>query len=427
MFSRETIRAITLLIISSFGGAGLAFLIQVLLARHLGPSEYGVFSTAMTHVTLLTPLAGFGLAQFWLRIFSEEGLVGIRWIAPSLRYAVLTCIATIAFLMGVVLLQADPSLTSLVLWLVILIPSQIAIDLTSSKLQLEERYTKLSLWQAATNTLRFLGVSALYITMRKSLSAQEIAALFSFVGMVLSIPSIIAIRALKADPAFPRGHPTITLTAKPNPPPIWSVATRCAPFGLAMLLYLIYFQSGILVVRFIAGNQAAGIYNVAFCLLSAIYIFPTVIYQKFLVPKIHRWSLIDLRHMYNIFRKGNLAMLSLGTVAALFSWFTAPLLVQGLFGRAYDESIPIFQIMSVACPFVFLAFSSGAMLVTHHHMWAKVRLMAVVATISIPLTILLTSLYGVKGASIALVTTQIFLCSIYLYYSYTVVFRMFRD
>src|SRR3546814_4412984 len=37
-------------------------------------------------------------------------------------------------------------------------------------------------------------------------------------------------------------------------------------------------------------DEAAGVYNVAFVIMSAVYLIPSVIYQKFLLPKIHIWA-----------------------------------------------------------------------------------------------------------------------------------------
>jgi O-antigen/teichoic acid export membrane protein len=52
--------AVSMLWITTAIGAGLAFFTQALLARELGPSQYGLFSSLAT-ITMISPLAGFGL------------------------------------------------------------------------------------------------------------------------------------------------------------------------------------------------------------------------------------------------------------------------------------------------------------------------------------------------------------------------------
>ncbi|MBV1951456.1 MAG: oligosaccharide flippase family protein, partial [Cycloclasticus sp.] len=58
---------VSLLWVSSLLGAACAFFTQVILARKLGPTEFGVFATAFAMVTLVVPLAGFGVAQYWMK------------------------------------------------------------------------------------------------------------------------------------------------------------------------------------------------------------------------------------------------------------------------------------------------------------------------------------------------------------------------
>jgi O-antigen/teichoic acid export membrane protein len=64
---KQALKAISLLWLGSLLGAGCAFLTQVILARQLGPAEFGAFATAFAMVTMLMPLAGFGVAQYWQR------------------------------------------------------------------------------------------------------------------------------------------------------------------------------------------------------------------------------------------------------------------------------------------------------------------------------------------------------------------------
>ncbi|MBW6519414.1 MAG: oligosaccharide flippase family protein [Desulfoarculaceae bacterium] len=70
-------------------GAGCAFLTQVLLARELGPAAFGAFAAALAMVVLVAPLAGFGVAGFWLKAFGQEGWQAVRWLRASLKYTLL--------------------------------------------------------------------------------------------------------------------------------------------------------------------------------------------------------------------------------------------------------------------------------------------------------------------------------------------------
>src|SRR5688572_17709353 len=93
--------AISLLWLSTAAGAGMVFAAQTLLARQLGPADYGLFASSLATVTMIAPLAGFGLSQLRLRVYGEEGWGADRWIAPSLRLSlvtgVITCVAVVTW------------------------------------------------------------------------------------------------------------------------------------------------------------------------------------------------------------------------------------------------------------------------------------------------------------------------------------------
>ena len=86
MSYRQAIKSVSVLWLSLIGSAVLAFLTQVILARQLGPVSFGEFSAALATITLLCPLAGFGVSGLWLIVFGKEGWLANRWLPASFRY-----------------------------------------------------------------------------------------------------------------------------------------------------------------------------------------------------------------------------------------------------------------------------------------------------------------------------------------------------
>ena len=56
-----------------------------------------------------------------------------------------------------------------------------------------------------------------------------------------------------------------------------------------------------------ANDTQAGLYGIALSVMTAIYLIPVTIYQKFLLAKLHRWSAHDKPKFWMVYRKGNLA------------------------------------------------------------------------------------------------------------------------
>src|SRR6185503_3251090 len=101
--------------IATATGAVMVFLTQTLLARELGPSAYGLFASSLATVTMIGPLAGFGLTQFRLKVYGVEGWAAHRWIKPSLQFMLATTLLAGGSLVAWALLGAPDASTRFML------------------------------------------------------------------------------------------------------------------------------------------------------------------------------------------------------------------------------------------------------------------------------------------------------------------------
>ncbi|MDC0181946.1 polysaccharide biosynthesis C-terminal domain-containing protein [Candidatus Thioglobus sp.] len=161
-------------------------------------------------------------------------------------------------------------------------------------------------------------------------------------------------------------------------------------------------------------DQAAGIYNVAFTIMAAVYLLPDVIYQKYLLPKFHRWANYDRARFLEVYQAGNGAMLLLGVFVSGAILILAPWVIPLLFGKVYQEAVSVLTILALCVPLHFLAISIGVTLVTQEHMRLKVYYMGVVAVINVLLNILIIPLYGAQGAALSTLLCEITLLILYL-------------
>jgi O-antigen/teichoic acid export membrane protein len=71
MKSKVLYKALSALWLSSMLSALFAFSLQIVLARILSVEHYGMFASAFTILTMLIPIVGFGIAQYWLKVFGQ--------------------------------------------------------------------------------------------------------------------------------------------------------------------------------------------------------------------------------------------------------------------------------------------------------------------------------------------------------------------
>jgi O-antigen/teichoic acid export membrane protein len=424
---KQALKAISLLWLGSLLGAGCAFLTQVILARQLGPAEFGAFATAFAMVTMLMPLAGFGVAQYLLKAFGKEGWVAIRFFPASFRFVLMsTSTVTIVLIGWSIFGVHDESLRTTIAILSTYIMGQVAVELVSSKLQLEERYVHLALLQFSPHFIRLLLVVLLTFWTTEWLSVENVAYAYSTVAIGLALLGVSSLFKVLNGKLNLKGHVKPPGDSTELVPDVKAVITQSWPFGLAGLFHFIYFQSDIVLIQFIMGVETAGIYNVAFTIMVAVLLFPSIIYQKFLLPKMHRWANHDRERFYQVYRQGNVIMLVLGLVAMILIWIIMPWVVPLLFGNAYQGSIDLLLVLALSAPILFVASSVGATLVTQSHIKNKVKLMGGVAILNIILNLVLIPRFGAIGAAFATVFSNFVLLVIFYISAQKLVFGQER-
>lgn len=417
MSNKYALKALTLLGASSVFGAGLAFLTQVTLARSLGVENYGVFSSALAVVALMTPLAGFGIAPLWLKVFGLEGHVGRRWVKPSLLFsAISTAVAIVFIVIWAFTVEHDLLAKLLLVVMSTYVLGQVASELVSGKLQLEEKYFQLAVWQFLPHLGRFTLILVVVYFSRDNVSLTNIATCYAVVSFFLVAFGVkylkrmvtIGVQLKRKQDYYSSSLDDIYIT-------IGKVFKASWPFGVGAFANLIYYQSDIVMVKYFTGDKAAGEYNVAFVIMSAVYLLPSMLYQKYLMPKIHRWSNYDLEKFYSLYKIGGGGMLMFGLLSMLCIWLLGEWSISILFGDSYYASSRLLNILAVSAPIIFLALNSGSVLVTQKHMIQKVKYMMSVAVINFSLNLFFIPRWGAEGAALTTVVSNLILLALYQY------------
>lgn len=404
---RPAATAIGMLWLATLAGAGMVFLAQVVLARRLGPEEYGLFASSLATVTVVAPMAGFGLSQFRLKAYGAEGWAADRWLRPSLRFSTFTgllaCAAVIAWaLMGD---AVDDETRLTLLLLVPVIAGVFAVDLVGSKLRLEERHGALAGWQLLMPAGR-LAVAATLLALPIA-SAQGAALGYGLVALLiagLALPQLIAMQRGRMDLKGHGARPAaLTFDSPPGAMQLWSSAWA---YGVAAVLYPVFFQVSTVLLKYLGSNAQAGHYGVALAVMTAIYLFPATIYQKFLLSRLHRWAVHDKQRFWRVYRLGNLSMLVMGVIVGALLAAVSPWVVPLAFGPAFADVVGLLTILAVCVPIRFLSTAVGSALLTEHHMRYRVAAMLVATLFAVALNWAAIPRWGQTGAAWATVIAE---------------------
>lgn len=399
--------ALSLLSFATALGAVLVLVTQSLLARQLGPATYGLFASSLATVSMIAPFAGFGLSQLRLRVYGAEGWAANRWIRPSVRLSLLTGVmACSAVVIWAMLTSGDTR--RVLLLLLPVVPALLAVELVSCKLRLEEHYHKLAGWQLLIPAGR-LFVALLAAGLVTS-SAMPVAFGYGLVALAVTLLALPHFRAMVRGDIELHGHgpkpAAMPELPVPNASSLWSQAW---PYGVAAALYPIFFQVSTVLLKYLGGDVHAGRFGISMAVMSAIYLIPTTIYQKFLLSKLHRWSAHDRPRFWMVYRRGIIAMFALGLAVGGVLFFVMPKLVPIAFGPEYMGVVPILMVLALCPPIRFLSTAVGSVLLTGTHMYYRVLMMALAAATTIALGFLLIPSRYEMGAAYAIVGGELVL------------------
>lgn len=401
-------------VLTVFTGLGsvLSFASHIILARYLSINAYGTLSASLALIAMLVPLAGFGIGHFWLNVFGLEGWRGRRWLSPSYKFFAFTSVTTCSLLILVVLFNELSGLNPIVVWLTPWIVAMSMTELVSARLQLEERYTRLACWQTLPQLGRFaiavtvVGVSGELYTVGKGFFAVSI--------LIIIIAVIYLVDMVRGNLRLVgHGSPMATHDECYTPSTI-EVPLKSWPFAMTGIFYLIYFQTDILLLNWLIGPEAAGIYSVSITIMIGVYLIPNIIYGKYLLPKQHRWAEYDPDRLLAVYRYGCGMMTVSGLLVAGILIPISPWGTTLIFGTGYSESGLLLMLLGVCVPFRFLAVSVGGLLAVQQHIHRKVIYMGSIAITNVILNLILIPRFSYYGAALSTIICEVSLLVIYL-------------
>jgi O-antigen/teichoic acid export membrane protein len=282
--------------------------------------------------------------------------------------------------------------------------SILTIELMGNKLRLEERLAQMALWQMAIPASRLMVAIALLLV--PQLTGRFVAVSYSLISLLVFLMAFPQMRRMMQGEIDLHGHDQrreVTITSTPGVLELWSQAWA---YGVYAILYPVFFQISTILLKYLQSDAQAGVYSIALAIMTAIYLIPATIYQKYLLSKLHRWSAHDVPKFWAVYQQGNIAMFVLGILVSIALVVVSPWVVPMVFGARYHGVVDILMILALCPPIRFLSTAMGAALLTEDHMRYRVYATAVATVVAIVLNAMLIPEFGVKGAAWATVVAE---------------------
>ena len=388
------------LMVSQILASVCAFVWTILSARYLGPSEYGIFGTAVSISSIFGVFATFGVFTYLVRAISTDFENEDKYINNTLSLKIFLAIFYL-FMIFITLLVLGWNRYVIGICLLYAIEYIIKTyhDVFFSSFQAHEEIK----YQAITNIIItiFTLAGIVFVTFT-DWGLLGITAAYLFANFVALIYATYAMRAhfikpkLKFDFSFYK-----------------TLLKAGIPFALTGLFYTIYYSIDIVMITQMSTTYNAGLYNSAYKLINVLTLFYTI-YTAVIFPVMSKLFEGEKDLLALSFVK-SIKYLSIITIPiAVFTCFYGYDLI-GIYGAQFIEAGGVLKILIWTVCFLFVNGACSMILNASHEEYSVTKIYSIAAVFNIILNLILIPRYSVYGASVATVLSEVLILILELY------------
>ncbi len=367
----------------------IAFAATVYLARTLGAPLYGVIVLATTVLLYLTYLSDLGIEALGVRDVAAARDALPEILAPTLGARLLVALALVAVTMAIGLsVMAQPDGAILATYTLVLLPAALGT-----------KWVHLGLERSGTaslgRTLTELTSALLIVVLVRRPEDLARAPLAQLVGE--GVGAFVLLRFL------PTGFGRLRAAIRPEA--IRPLLKRSWPLVLHGLLGLAIFNSDFLFLRGFRDSASVGLYAAAYLLIS-FFLNLGAAYTMTLLPVLTR--LRDDRAEAKVLYDGSMAQVMVGALpVALGGFLVAGGVIDLVFTPAYHAATLPLQVLIWTIPVALIRNVSQSALVAYGRQDQLLHTVAWAAALNVGLNLLLIPRWGMLGAALATLATEV--------------------
>jgi O-antigen/teichoic acid export membrane protein len=366
-------------------GTGFGVLAFGLTSRYLGPEEFGAYATATTWVGLVATLADLGLPVLHLRIRSLKNPVTAKELPHLHTMRLITSIGLIGIggLVGS-LLPFSPE-THQGMWVVSL--GYVAVSLSQYiVVVMQERLATL---RAAISEVigRVVMFAVVLLTVQANLGLGGMYAAVTAGSIAGFVMTYFLARALAPFPL------SFDLSRWPG------LLRMAAPLILLTIFQIVYFKVDTLLLSWIQGDGAVGLYSAAYKYIDVIVTFP-VLFSSLVLPFVARAAEANQRALLaRRFARALTAVIAGAVPLAVVLALESDRLVVLLSGPEFVTSGALLRILALAVVPLFIGNLATMTLIGYGRASTVAWLFGIAATLGVGTYALTISSFGATGAA----------------------------
>ncbi|MDM0121764.1 flippase [Variovorax arabinosiphilus] len=369
--------------------AGLGFALSILIARTLGPVDFGLYSYALATIALFAFLGQAGLESLVIRelVRDPKRVVPILNGSLYLRSGGAVCAALGSI--GAAMLFAPTETQSAVLIVCILSLSGLlqAGWVIESLLLANREFAEV----AKTKILAYGFAAGLRVV------ALLLPSPLVYLAVATVLESLLCLVLLwrASHRQFAIGWSSVD---KPDFKQIAALARLAMPMLLSAFTVAMYSRIDVFMLGRMLGYEAAGLYTAGTLLSEGFYLFPMAVMAA-AGPRLAQLFMHDQAAFAHELHRVLRILSAIGLGIALAVTFLAPLVLPRLFGSTYAMASPVLQIHIWSTWAVFVSAVSDAYYINHDLRRLYLLKTAVAAIVNIGVNLVLIPRLGPVGAA----------------------------
>jgi O-antigen/teichoic acid export membrane protein len=324
--------------ISSIINKMLHFILFLILINYFKPDEYAIYTLVWTQIGLLLPLLDFGTTSYGLVHINDSIEKKVKELF-SLRFYLSLITFFLTIILAIIFHYPSSILIPIILTSFVIFANMFSgtfLILTSIK---QKSYLASIVSMIFQIFLVISLIAGVLIT-------KKLLTVFIITFVLYNLYSLINFLLVKGEV----GSLSLKINLKQ-----WSVIIKKSfVFLLISLLAGFYSKADVLILNFLRGKQAVGIYSAGYRFLDAL-MFIVTSYNISSIPLFSKLSKEKKKNIFvNKIKKDVVLVFFIGLSIALGFYFLGPIILPILFKSTYFQSIQVLRIIIFALPLILL-------------------------------------------------------------------------
>lgn len=377
------------------------FVWTILIARYLGASDFGILSFAISFASIMNILLDLGVGTYATRDISRDHNLVNEYLGKLIPLKIILSIFIMIVSLFILILMGKTYLSIIVTC--ILMIEAIFISMSNILQGVFQAFGKIKYQAIGMVINSLLLLFFVFLTIYFKLGLIFIAGFYAFTYLVMCL---YLYRNVLKHITFPKFSIDFNFCKK--------AIKLSIPFALTGFFYTIYFSIDTVMLSYLSGNYATGIYNASYKIITVLTTFFPV-YQTVVFPLMSKLfegskDLLKLSYIKSV----KYLLLIIMPITFGIVLYATPL-VTLIYGNGYLNSSSVMQVLVWTVSFLFVNGAASTLLNASNKEVSVTKIYCSAAITNVVLNLILIPVYSYHGAAIATVLSEILICFLMIY------------